>query len=472
MAAEEDKKFDAVLGGFLVHDLRARAGNLHCPEADVLAAYHERTLLPEEMNSWKEHIAGCARCQAVLAELQATDSIPLRVSQKEEASPAAQPATVPTPEESARPAKAPEKPRVTSIPRRVRWQWLVPAGALAAGLLIWVAWHENRSPVKAPAEVKTARMEPPPPPVPGSARQDETPASQSLVEKLMSSKEQSTVGAAGSVRTSPEAKRLKQFETKDSRGRVIPSEPRMDKEIGARAEAALDSLAAANDAQNRLPQGAKAGVASETVELPKPTANTAAQNQQAQQNLQAQQNQLQVEKDGGPSASARAQPARRAKSEARAAMAPVPAPPPSALPPASDISAFTDSPALRIAAATSPHLISAPGGKTQWRAGGAGRIEFSGDGGASWSRQASNVVAELTAGSAPSDKVCWIVGRGGTILLTTDAGTHWAILRSPLEDDWGGVRATDALHATIWNSLNTKSWMTSDGGATWTPASQ
>ena len=84
MAAEEDKKFNAVLGGFLVNDRRVRAGYLHCSESDTLAAYHERSLLPEEMNSWKEHIVGCARCQAILAELEATDSIPLQVPEKEE----------------------------------------------------------------------------------------------------------------------------------------------------------------------------------------------------------------------------------------------------------------------------------------------------------------------------------------------------------------------------------------------------
>jgi len=80
MAAEEDKKFDAVLGGFLVNDLRIRVGDLHCPESDTLAAYHERSLLPEEMNLWKEHIVGCARCQAILAELEATDSVALQVT--------------------------------------------------------------------------------------------------------------------------------------------------------------------------------------------------------------------------------------------------------------------------------------------------------------------------------------------------------------------------------------------------------
>jgi hypothetical protein len=48
-----------------------------CPDAETLAAYHERSLVPSEMNSWKEHIVGCAHCQMVLAELEATDNIPL-----------------------------------------------------------------------------------------------------------------------------------------------------------------------------------------------------------------------------------------------------------------------------------------------------------------------------------------------------------------------------------------------------------
>ena len=166
MAAEEDKKFDAVLGGFLVNNLRAPAGNLHCPESDVLAAYHERSLLSEEMNSWKEHIVGCARCQAILSGLEATDSIPLQASAKEEV-------LVPNEAESAhvaiasqsqssRAAKPKQESPITSISRLVRWQWLAPAGALAAGLLLWVAWHEERPlQVKAPAEVKMARVEPP-----------------------------------------------------------------------------------------------------------------------------------------------------------------------------------------------------------------------------------------------------------------------------------------------------------------------
>src|SRR5215831_7949245 len=157
MAAEEDKKFDAALGGFLVNHLRVRAGDLHCPESDTLAAYHERSLLPEEMNSWKEHIVGCARCQAILAELEATDSIPLHVSEKEEVLTATAGLTAaprePAPLQKEAPVTLPEKPRVAPISRRVRWQWLVPTGALAAGLLVWIGWHD-RSQLNAPSESK------------------------------------------------------------------------------------------------------------------------------------------------------------------------------------------------------------------------------------------------------------------------------------------------------------------------------
>jgi len=41
------------------------------------------------------------------------------------------------------------------------------------------------------------------------------------------------------------------------------------------------------------------------------------------------------------------------------------------------------------------------------------------------------------------------------------------LVSSPLSEDFGGIRATDALHATIWNARNTKSFETSDGGLTW-----
>ena len=474
--AEEDKKFDAVLGGFLVNDLRIRDADLHCPESDTLAAYHERSLLPEEMNSWKEHIVGCARCQAILAELETTESIPLQVSaiesatEKEPLADPTAPLDVASRDATALPARVPAKSRVTPISRGVRWQWLAPAGALAAGLLVWVAWHENRTHMNAPAEIKTARLEPPAA-LPQAATRDDR-QSISADELARGSKDQSAINEAVAAKPSPETQSLKQSEKSDLRSRVTHSEPQANKETGARAGSALDSLPAPNRPQNQPAQDSKAGVAgalSQTVKVQTLTANAQPQNQQAQQSLQAQQNQLTEQKvSGGPNPSRKAEKLKKSKSESptldyRAAAA-APAPPAGPAP-----SAFNDSGALRMAAAISPYVISAPGNKTLWRVGHIGMVEFSSDGGASWSRQISNVLVDLTAGSAPSDKICWVVGQAGTILLTTDGGSHWTTIHSPLEEDLGGVRATDALHATIWNLANTKVFETSDGGVTWKP---
>src|ERR1700740_410341 len=197
MAAEKDKKFAAVLGGFLINDSRVRSVDLHCPQSGTLAAYHERSLLPEEMNSWKEHIVGCARCQAILAKLEATDSIPLQVSEKEEgimiAAPAV-PAAVAGQAGKGETTKIQEKSRVTPISRVVRWQWLAPAGAIAAGLLVWVAWHENWTHGDAPAEVKTARLESPAAPTPSVTRDGREAVSADEVARV--SKDQDAVGGA------------------------------------------------------------------------------------------------------------------------------------------------------------------------------------------------------------------------------------------------------------------------------------
>ena len=484
MAAEEDKKFDAVLGGFLVNDLRIRAGHLHCPESDTLAAYHERSLLPEEMNSWKEHIVGCARCQAILAELEATDPIQLQVAEKEEvltavAAPVGADGKTNAAHKEA-PAILPAKSRVTPISRGVRWQWLVPAGAIAAGLVFWVAWHENGTQVKAPAGVKTASLETPvaTPPVTRDGREAVSPDQSARV-----SKDQGALSTAAVAKPAEEARGLKQFEESDSRAKVALAKPTMgggskalessmppaDKEAGARASATLDSLSAANRTQKQPAQDAKAGVAgavSQTAEVQTLTANV--------QNLQTQQNQLNEQKASGPNPSRHLEQTKKSKAESRADLPRAPAPSPAAAapqPPApAPAMAYSDGASLQIAAAISPHLIPTPNQRILWRAGHAGMVEFSSDAGASWSRQTSNVYVDLTAGSAPSEKVCWIVGRAGTILLTIDAGGHWAPIHSPLNEDLGGVRATDGLHTTIWNLGNTKVFETSDGGATWKPA--
>ncbi|MDP9339918.1 MAG: YCF48-related protein, partial [Acidobacteriota bacterium] len=73
----------------------------------------------------------------------------------------------------------------------------------------------------------------------------------------------------------------------------------------------------------------------------------------------------------------------------------------------------------------------------------------------------------LVTGSAPSDVVCWIVGRAGTLLRTTDGGGHWEKVVAPGAGEFTGIRATDALHATILDSAGQARFETTDGGVNW-----
>src|SRR6202008_1408347 len=49
-----------------------------------------------------------------------------------------------------------KKSRRLRLLRGARWQWLAPAGALAAGLLVWIALHENQS--LAPPSLKQVQV--------------------------------------------------------------------------------------------------------------------------------------------------------------------------------------------------------------------------------------------------------------------------------------------------------------------------
>src|SRR5260370_1043986 len=98
-----------------------------CFDAETLAAYHEQSLEPGVMASVKVHITECGRCQQILAQLQATEEIPLAA-------------------DIAHPQAAAEKTAVRVIPARKPrvGRGVAPAGALAAALLVWVAVHEDK----------------------------------------------------------------------------------------------------------------------------------------------------------------------------------------------------------------------------------------------------------------------------------------------------------------------------------------
>src|SRR6266853_5787641 len=91
---ERDRSFDKALARHLRSTAPARqAAEMPgefasqggaCPDPETLAAYHERSLLPEQLNSLKEHLVGCANCQTVLAHLETTDEISLQAAEEEQ----------------------------------------------------------------------------------------------------------------------------------------------------------------------------------------------------------------------------------------------------------------------------------------------------------------------------------------------------------------------------------------------------
>src|SRR6266513_198898 len=421
-----------------------------CPGSETLAAYHQRSLLPEEMNFWKGHVVGCADCQTVLAPLEAPDEIPWPAADQAKVPAQGEPALLASASYQSQPASpltpAKKSPGVLLF-GGARWPWLAPAGALAAGLLVWMVLHENQSwrPRALPGnENKVAQNRDLPSVSTVASSPPEEP----------SRKPQSPVGGdAGRVASDS----TKQSEKLSDAARTrSPGDKELDERKDGARDASVDLLTAAQ------PLDLDAKNPSETLRKKEEAQGGNVQAALAQSQNAQTQNQYNYapQRVPGPSPLNQMENAKKVKGAVAAA-------PPSPEPPPSAVSSFSSPASLEVARAISnPRLISPPGSNVMWLAGRSGLIEFSGDGGASWSRQTSGVLAELLGGSAPSDKICWIVGRLGALLLTTDGGAHWASISSPLAEDLGGIRATDAQHATIWNARNTKNFETSDGGRT------
>jgi hypothetical protein len=458
-----------------------------CPDSETLAAYHERSLLPGQLNSLKEHIVGCANCQTVLAHLETTDDIPLQAFQKEEATATAteavmaarnsetfSAATAPVQSERAASVTPPRKSRRLLLIRGARWQWLAPAGAIAAGLLVWIALHENQPlPLPSLKQVQVATNQVPPPPVPSDSRamQEASRLPKPALTKPPSAADESAI-SNGRV-ASGAARQI--IPTPSGTAGARSAHALVDKEAMERKDRERDTSADQLTAASHADLDAKNPPDALRKKEEAPSQDTNVQTELAQsQNspTQNQSNNYVLPRVPGPTAPNQNQmqsPRKGKSTTAAAAPAPV-APPPQPAGVGGVASNSASLPSMKVARAISnPRLISPPGSSAIWRVGLSGLIEFSKDGGSSWSRQTSGVLADLLTGSAPSDQICWIVGRVGAILLTADGGAHWKPVQSPLTEDLGGVRASDALHAAIWYPRSAKTFETTDGGLTWKP---
>jgi hypothetical protein len=439
-ADERDAMFEKALARQLrggSRELRNDAATANCPDAGILAAYHEQTLSREEMAQCATHLAGCGHCREILSLLAATGEIPFTAGEDVvgESSRAATVAPIVMP--------APK----LSVRRQTRY-WAAPLGAMAAVLLLWVAVRHQKevkvNQTAGTAEVALNREYAP-------LQEKKSPAPSPEADKI----------ASGSLEAGAELRDGMAAQKKESAGgdevsRATRESPSVNATLAAPRTMPLNTLTAKSKATAGEGSGSGGGIAAGIAgaKMVAPRATTESVEVSA------------------------AAPALDTQTSAPAS---------SALPPANtaakanagDSGAYTSSAqSLEIQGRNTTDLmilnsgvtglpISAPGGNILWRAGRAGRIETSRDSGAHWKKQKSHVKVDLSGGSAPTAEICWIVGGAGTILRTTDGGARWKKLASPISGQIAGISAADAQHATVWDATRSSNFVTSDGGITW-----
>lgn len=469
-----------------------RRGDVECPDAATLAAFHEHMLSNSEMDAAKEHIVECSRCQEVLAQLEMTDDVAVADAREQvSAERAAVLSTgamyvdyaarrTPSLTIQGQPKRALKATQDISRGRRVKaLRWAAPVGAIAAGLLIWIIARDNK--VQTPSHVQNVQVaiaqEQPtnepmaaPRPLPASPAPEPIAKTRQLNElrktegrikrpaeesgalraprRSSSAAVTNEVGAVASdtkpranIRDLPiQSRNYSSLEALENKPPEISS--RQEDVSVAAAAVPVEAAAAASGKATGASGGSRAQSAAPTAAPPAPSngaSSTAA-------------------KEKTPAANAY-----RTTTDLNEAR-----------PLATEQAVATDklqSKSLAVAGrAVDAKKVLAPGGTVLWRVGAAGRIEQSVDSGITWVPQNSGVKVELLAGSAPSEAVCWIVGRSGTILRTTDGGGHWRKVVSPMGGDVVGVRAVDAMTAEIFDANRSARFVTRDGGASWEAA--
>jgi hypothetical protein len=444
MAPHEDEK---AIEGLLRRNLARSADSVGvCPEPDILAAYFERSLDPDEIEHHEFHFSRCARCREQLAAMVR----------------AAAPASV---GDGTSPAASPWA-------WLGDWRWLaVPAAAMLAFVIIGFL-HERNTNVKnasreAPASAPVALRElQQPPPESLVARQDEKkPAAHAAAPAQKPFGAHSTdARAIVPPLAAPNVLQPPKPAVDSARTEVSPAKTALNDKL-------TDTLAKAEVREQRSDTSAKLDAPrsmSETVEVttaapavaapapPVPPANAGL--------------------SGGSGASAGAPsrlaanganvkeleanaPRKKSKQESDAGAA------------QNEITSSMDYSAaksLTVMGKLSSQMILTPDPQILWRFAGSGFVERSTDGGATWQGEEPSAGGQLVAGAAPSANVCWIVGRDGLILLTKDA-KNWKKIPPPVEADFVAVSAESAPSATV-TTADGRKFATKDGGKEWKPA--
>jgi hypothetical protein len=444
-----------------------------CLNVAMLAAFHESMLSSSETVAVKDHVAVCSRCQEILMQLEATDEIaleaePQNILNARDAALSTGASDVhhsarQTPGLTAEPASALKAPQDISRGRGFKGlRWAAPAGAIAAGLLIWFVVRDNK--VQTPSRsnnVQVAQEQPrderlaAPRPLPASPPHEPSTETKQLNERRKDgsrvkqpAEESGVLRAPKSASSAAIANGLGAVASDASpraNVRQLPIESRNYSSLGA--------------IENKPPEisSSQADV-SVTAAAPPVSGDPPAQSGAPMATSPAGSN-------GGPSKAAK----QKADADHTYTTTTIVDEQPKL---ATEQVATNDklevSPSLKKDSFENTKIL-APKRTVQWRLLSGGRIERSSNGGVSWLAQNSGVNVELLAGSAPSDAVCWIVGRAGTVLRTTDGGGHWKQVARPNTGDIIGIQGMDAMHAIVYDGTAgvPVRLATNDGGVSW-----
>jgi len=498
----------------LARELRADALNgLHCPDAETLAAYHERMLSPEEMVAQKSHIVGCARCQEILATLELTEAVPISERDSEKAVAPASPQRREM--ASAGAVSSTKRGSVTPISKRKAYlRWAVPAGAIAAGLLVWVAVRGNRAPTMSQSKsVEVAenrdsgkadlrlpqpeRREALPGPSgvekPASKLQDNE---KQELDALVYGDQAKAVtrtrvgngtgnGRGPSVMQNQIQNSIQNnsIQNKGQNAQQNPSSREFDYRVDnnnadkkvSEAPLAGGSVVGAMTAEN-APRPSEPSMKAKTAAAAPAPAPAAAPKQSYEEGAGA--------AAGTPVNSADADAAAH-KDEAVKSMTET-VEVTSAAPSVTTEQKETDDrnsaalslkamqgvsggPAgnLRNASVAGMQIVATPDPKVFWMIGSNGTVLKTEDGDKLLRQQKTGEGMKVLAGSAVNKNVCWLIAEKGIVLRTTDGGKHWMTIRAPSGANFTAIKAVSATEATIADASGKVSYSTVDGGATW-----
>jgi hypothetical protein len=455
---DRDPKFERALA----HHLRGGPAQANCPDAETLAAYHERNLSLEEMARWKQHISACEACQEALALVEATEN-QLAEDWEERGVPELDAASI----ESVPAGSVPERSAmgtrstgtrtaavsIATIRRRpALLRWALPLGALAAGVLVFIGIYEQRAPKVAHySDTIIARHQEPAAPgdildqkavkvQPGPAPKD-LPLSSAEMSRPKKEQEPPFAAAAKPVPQTSEAGDAVRESRDHLDGRRLEKKIQPSPAPEIRRQATTDTGVSQN---SRV-------ISASPPSAPPPAPSVL----------------------GGSAGGAAAQkpPAHADAKSAPSSVTETVTVETQVAP----LNGRTDAMMMKQGvtnelvqvARSEAGVILTPDNKVFWKLQPAGTLQLTTDGGKKWKSLDTGANANLTAGFAPSSRVCWIAGKAGTLLLTTDRGRHWTRISTPIAGDLGGVHAADAKHASIWDAANRASYETSDGGANW-----